>query len=246
MVVRKGVLTGIAGLSVLLALGLYGLFDKYFVAAEQEALEVREQFCDAHASCFVTGVRGSFSRWRSSYQMRSRSAKVLVRHLADRQWGRVSVAQLAALGVDTVVVARLVGDGYLHPVLPTVYAVGHRAPSVEADLTAAVLYAGPGAMLSHATALWWRGLLDQPPRTIDVSTPRRCRSLRGIRVHGRRRCRRLWHRGLPTTTVEQALLDYAAVAPLERRVGSPGFLHPGCRRDRVDPADHGPGGAPGR
>jgi predicted transcriptional regulator of viral defense system len=140
----------------------------------------------------------------------------LVRAVADRQSGRVSAAQLGALGVDTVAVARLVADGYLQSVLPRVYSVGHRAPSVEADLTAAVLYAGPGAMLSHATALWWRGLIDRQPRTIDVSTPRRCRSLRGIEVHGRRGCERIWQRRLPTTTVEQALLDYAAATALER------------------------------
>jgi hypothetical protein len=97
-----------------------------------------------------------------------------------------------------------------------VYAVGHRAPSVEADLTAAALYAGPGAMLSHATALWWHGLIEKQPARVDVSTPRRCRSLRGIRVHGRRTCERIWHERLPTTTVEQALLDFAAVAPLDR------------------------------
>jgi len=148
--------------------------------------------------------------------MRSRSAKVLVAGLADRQNGRVSVAQLAALGVDTVAVTRLVADGYLRHDLPRVYAVGHRAPSVEADVTAAVLYAGPGAMLSHATALWWRGLLDHPPWPIQVSTPRRCRSLHGIRVHGRRNRRRVWHKHLPMTTIEQALLDFATVAPLER------------------------------
>jgi predicted transcriptional regulator of viral defense system len=148
--------------------------------------------------------------------MRSRSPKVLVRAVADRQSGRVSAAQLGALGVDTVAVARLVADGYLQSVLPRVYSVGHRAPSVEADLTAAVLYAGPGAMLSHAAALWWRGLIDRQPRTIDVSTPRRCRSLRGIEVHGRRGCERIWQRRLPTTTVEQALLDYAAATALER------------------------------
>jgi Protein of unknown function (DUF559) len=87
---------------------------------------------------------------------------------------------------------------------------------VEADVTAAVLYAGPGAMLSHATALWWRGLLDHPPWPIQVSTPRRCRSLRGIKVHGRRTCRRVWHRDLPMTAIEQALLDFATTAPLER------------------------------
>ena len=148
--------------------------------------------------------------------MRSRSAKVQVARLADRQSGRVGWAQLEALGVESVVVARWVVDGYLHHVHPRVYAVGHRAPSAEADLTAAVLYAGPGAMLSHATALWWHGLIDRQPWPIEVSTPRRCRSLRGIKVHSRRDCRRVWHKGLPVTTLEQALLDYAARAPLER------------------------------
>jgi hypothetical protein len=148
--------------------------------------------------------------------MRSRSAKVFVRAVADRQHGRVSAAQLAALGIETISVARWVADGYLQPVHPRVYAVGHRAPSVEADLTAAVLYAGPGAMLSHATALWWLGMVDTPPPRIQVSTPRRCQSLRRVNVHGRRGCSRVWHKGLPTTDLEQALLDYASVAPLER------------------------------
>jgi Protein of unknown function (DUF559) len=146
--------------------------------------------------------------------MRSQSAKLLA--LAERQAGRVSWAQLMALGVESVVVARWVSDGFLHHDLPRVYAVGHRAPSVEADLTAAVLYAGPGAMLSHATALWWRGLLDHQPWPIQVSTPRRCQSLHGVKVHGRRTCERDWHKGLPTTTIEQALLDFASVAPLDR------------------------------
>jgi Protein of unknown function (DUF559) len=139
-----------------------------------------------------------------------------MRQLADRQAGRVSVAQLGALGIESWLIARWMDGGYLHQVLPRVYAVGHRAPSVEADLTAAVLYAGPGAMLSHATALWWRGLLDRQPWPIEVSTPRRCRSLEGVKVHGRRGCRRDWHNGLPMTTIEQALLDFAARASLDR------------------------------
>jgi hypothetical protein len=101
-------------------------------------------------------------------------------------------------------------------VLPRVYAVGHAARTVEADLWAAVLYAGPGAMLSHATALWWHGLIDHRPWPLQVTTPRRCRSLRGIRVYGRRTCERVPHKGLPTTTLEQAVLDFAATAPLER------------------------------
>lgn len=148
--------------------------------------------------------------------MRTRSAKELVWRLAERQSGRVGWAQLMALGIDNCMVARWVADGYLHHELPRVYAVGHRAPSTEADLTAAVLYAGPGAMLSHATALSWLGLIDKRPEPIQVSTPRRCRCLRGVKVYGRRNCERAWHKNLPTTSIEQALLDYASVAALER------------------------------
>jgi predicted transcriptional regulator of viral defense system len=148
--------------------------------------------------------------------MRTFSAKVRVRMVAERQAGRVSAFQLTALGIESVVVVRWVADGYLQPVLPRVYAVGHRAPSVEADLWAAVLYAGPGAMLSHATALWWHGLLDHRPWPLQVTTPRRCRSLDGIRVYARRAHPRITENGLPTTSLEQALLDFAASAPIER------------------------------
>lgn len=144
------------------------------------------------------------------------SQRQRVGRLADCQAGRVGAAQLRALGIESWLIARWVDGGYLHQVLPRVYAVGHRAPSVEADLTAAVLYAGPGAMLSHATALWWHGLLDHQPWPIEVSTPRRCRSLLGVKVHGRRTLERDWHKRLPATTVDQALLDFAAVAPLDR------------------------------
>src|SRR5690349_19310148 len=124
--------------------------------------------------------------------MREWSAKV--RWLAERQWGRVSWAQLVALGVDDSAISRWAASGYLHQELPRVYAVGRRAPSVGGDHTAAVLYAGPGAMLSHASALWWRGLIDKQPHPIQVSTPRRCQSLRVVKVHGRRTCTRAWHK----------------------------------------------------
>jgi Protein of unknown function (DUF559) len=146
--------------------------------------------------------------------MREWSAKV--QGLAGRQAGRVAWWQLKAVGLDDKSIVRLTEGGYLHQVHPRVYAVGHGAPSVEGDLWSAALYAGPGAMLSHATALWWHGLLDKQPWPLQVTTPRRCRSLRGIRVYGRRTCERVLHKRLPTTRVEQALLDFASVAPHER------------------------------
>jgi very-short-patch-repair endonuclease len=148
--------------------------------------------------------------------MLMRNAKEQVARLAANQFGRVGRAQLRALGVDDRTVHDWMTVGYLHRVLPRVYAVGHRAKSTEADLMAAVLYAGPGAMLSHATAAWWVGLADSRPYMIDVSTPRRPQSIPGIRVHGRRSIERDTHAGLPVTPFPQTIIDYAAKAPLSK------------------------------
>ncbi len=154
--------------------------------------------------------------WRSTNGGWDKNAKVRVGRLAERQFGRVSTDQLVRIGVSSTTIARWRDAGYLHPELPAVYAVGHRAPSVEADLAAGLLYAGPGAMLSHATAAWWFALIDRRPHTIEISTNRRCVSLPEIRVHDRREVARTWHNCLPITVVAQALLDYAATAPAER------------------------------
>lgn len=140
-------------------------------------------------------------------------ARVL--RVADLQWGRVSWRQLCELGVPRAKLTRWILDGYLRRVLPHVYAVGHVAQSVEADLTAAILYAGPGAMLSHATALWWHGLIEHQPTWIEVSTPRKYKSQPGIKVYGRRTLDPIHHRRLPTTTVSRALLDFAVTAPVD-------------------------------
>src|SRR5437764_11876946 len=146
--------------------------------------------------------------------MVNRSAKVAA--VAGRQWGLVTWAQLAGRAFDRKTISDWVRRGYLHRVHPRVYAVGHRAGGFETALAAALLYAGPGAMLSHGTAIWWLGLIDKPPSTIHISTPRRCRSLRGIKLHQRRDSTRTWHKNLPVTTVAQTLLDFASRASLNR------------------------------
>jgi hypothetical protein len=155
-------------------------------------------------------------RWRIRHPCGDENARVRVSAVAGRQFGRIGSWRLARLGVSRQSISRWVKQGYLLPSLPRVYAVGHAAPSIEGDLAAALLYAGPGAMLSHATAAWWWGLIDRRPSTIHLSTPRRCGSRRGIKVHRRRECGRGWHKGLPITTVAQTLLDFAAGASLNR------------------------------
>jgi very-short-patch-repair endonuclease len=143
----------------------------------------------------------------------TRSAKFGWR-LAGRQAGRVAAFQLRHLGVGATTAARWTRAGHLHQVLPRVYAVGHVAPSLEAELWAAVLYAGPDAALSHVTAAHWRDLADFPGPIIHVSTPRACASLPGIAVHGRRaRLSREIVDGMPITTLAQTVLDVAAATP---------------------------------
>jgi hypothetical protein len=120
------------------------------------------------------------------------------------------------LGLRDSTIGVWIETGYLEKVLPRVYAIGHRAPNREADLWAAILYAGPGAALSHATAAHWRGLIDYPPRQIEVSTPRKIASHCGVQVYARRRTERTTHNALPITSIPRMLLDLAAIA--EQRV----------------------------
>src|SRR5437764_15493146 len=138
--------------------------------------------------------------------MRNSGNKARLGREAARQWGRVSWAQIAGLEIDRATISRWIRQGYLFPRLPRVYAVGHPARSTEADLAEALLYAGPGAMLSHGTAAWWLGLVDERPKQIHISTPRQVKSLRGIKVHGRRTLERSWHKRLPTTTLAQTVV----------------------------------------
>jgi hypothetical protein len=83
-------------------------------------------------------------------------------------------------------------------------------------LWAAVLAAGPGAMLSYESAAEIAGLADKPGRLIHVTVPatRRVTSAPGIKVHVSERAERARHPAKlpPRTTVEETVLDLAAAA----------------------------------
>ena len=145
-----------------------------------------------------------------------RIAVTRMSRIARRQWGVVARGQLEQCGISAATISRWTASGRLHRIYPGVYAVGHTALSTEGRLLAAILYAGPGAALSHASAAHWWELISYMPSTTHVTSPRRRRSLRGVRVHHTQRVDRLIHRGLPVTTVARTLLDFASVAPLDR------------------------------
>jgi hypothetical protein len=55
-------------------------------------------------------------------------------------------------------------------------------------------------------------LIDYAPKRVEVSTPRDIDSLPEVRVYGRRPVDRWMRNGIPVTSIEQTVLDLAAVA----------------------------------
>jgi very-short-patch-repair endonuclease len=148
--------------------------------------------------------------------MERKSAQPTLAELARRQWGVVTRAQLAELGVRDRGIADWVRRGRLHRFYRGIYAVGHDRLMREGRWLAAVLACGPGAVLSHRDAgvLW--DLRQSNSAKIDVTVPSRNgrRPQRGIRIHRSARLRPeevTVRHGIPVTTVARTLLDLADV-----------------------------------
>lgn len=113
--------------------------------------------------------------------------------IARRQHGYVTRGQLLAAGLSARQIAYRVTTGQLTTVYAGVYAVGHVPPAPIARAAAAVLACGPGAALSHGSALaLWGAAAWRRPLEVTARSDRR-RS--GIRIH---RCRNLERRDLTT------------------------------------------------
>lgn len=148
---------------------------------------------------------------------RAGGADRVVAELAERQHGVVAWWQLKALGVGRGAIAVRVRRGSLHPVHRGVYAVGYRADSRHGRFMAAVLAAGPAAVLSHRSAgsLW--GLV-QWSGAIEVTRPTRARERSPFAFHRAAvpDDERTVLDGIPATTAPRTVLDLAAVEPRRR------------------------------
>lgn len=121
-------------------------------------------------------------------------------------------------------IRRRIASGHLVPLHRGIYAVGHRKLRREGHWLAAVLAAGPGAVLSHRHAAALHGIRSVAASQVDVSTGRQRGAQAGIRIYGRRAL----HvneitviDSVPVTTVARTLVDLAAmVSPqqMERAV----------------------------
>jgi very-short-patch-repair endonuclease len=136
----------------------------------------------------------------------------LIATLATMQYGVVSRAQLLAAGIGPGAIETRLKRHQLHPLHRGVYAVGHTALVPLAREVAALLACGPGAVLSHRSAVWFWRLLELATDLIEVTVPGSSRRRPGLIVH---RSRTLgpgdvrMHHGIPVTSPARTLLDFA-------------------------------------
>jgi hypothetical protein len=136
----------------------------------------------------------------------------------------LSCPQILAAGLTRGILTSRLKRGSWQRLYPGVYAAFSGEPSREATLWAAVLYAGPGAMLSHQTAAeLWR-LADGPSELIHVTVPsnRRVKRRSGMAVHLSRRASAAMHpsRNPPRTRLEETVIDlWASARTLDTAVG---------------------------
>ena len=131
--------------------------------------------------------------------------------MASVQHGVVARWQLTSLGMTGHMVKGRIRHGALHVVHRGVYAVGHRALTVESRWMAAVLAHGPTAVLSHRSAgqLW--GLYPRSEIWPEVTVPGSHRTKPGIVAHrGSPRADEVGTRwGIPVTGVARTMFDLA-------------------------------------
>jgi hypothetical protein len=137
--------------------------------------------------------------------------------LAVRQHGVIARAQALAQGMSLSAIDRRVQSGEWLKLLPATYALRGSPASFMRRATAAYLWAGKGALLSHDTSGVLFDLDGVSTRKISVSSPRRLSSPR-IVVH-RRPTDGLRSKVMDVvrvTSIEQTLLDLGGTLSIER------------------------------
>jgi very-short-patch-repair endonuclease len=139
--------------------------------------------------------------------------------IAAAQRTLVHVSQLRALGITRGSYDHRIAAGSLHRVLPSVVSVVDPVLELWAAETAALLYVGDDAVLSHesAAAVW--GLAATPSFVAITQMGRTAEKQDGLRLH---RVKTLdirdviIHAGFPVTTPARTLIDCAGRGPVDR------------------------------
>jgi|SRR6188474_418694 len=145
--------------------------------------------------------------------MKDRQATKVIRELAERQHGVLARWQLLEIGLGDRLNQDRVEAGILIPIFQGVFSLGHGRISRRGRWMAAVLASGPGAVLSHGSAMELWGMRGSRG---DIEVLRHSggvhRRRPGIRLHQTRSLPEnhvTVEQGIPVTTPERALLDMA-------------------------------------
>lgn len=95
-------------------------------------------------------------------------------HLVLEQHGSIETQQLAALGVTADAITANVDGGRWRALLPRVYTTTTGPPPRPTRMHAALLYAGPSAILSHRTAAEEWDMLSIGDGPVHVTVPYGC------------------------------------------------------------------------
>jgi very-short-patch-repair endonuclease len=141
-----------------------------------------------------------------------------IAQLATRQDGLVHRAQLITLGLSTAAIDHGVRAGRLIAVHRGVYAVGHASLPPRGRCRAALMAAGPSAVLSHRTAAAAWSLIPSMPPFVEVTVTRKGpRTRAGLVVHVTRRTPEVRILdSLPVTAPLRTLADLKSAPDLER------------------------------
>jgi hypothetical protein len=136
--------------------------------------------------------------------------------LLKRQSGVIAAWQIDTADLDGREVENLLRTGRWRRLRYGVYASFTGEPPRSAVLWAAVLRAGPEAILSHETAAGLYGILDDRSRLIHVTVPhpQRLRPTAGLVIHRSSRIAQTRDDGFrpPRTTIEETVFDLAEAA----------------------------------
>ncbi|MGH3150226.1 MAG: type IV toxin-antitoxin system AbiEi family antitoxin domain-containing protein, partial [Streptosporangiaceae bacterium] len=139
-----------------------------------------------------------------------------LRNQARYQRGVVSRSQALQAGLTADMIKFRVRSDRWRQIHRGVYTTFTGVPDRSAQLWAAVLSVGPGAVLSHETAAELHRLADKPSDPIHVTVPweRHIAAVRGVRQHRSLRAREIAmaQSSPPRTFVEETVLDLAQTA----------------------------------
>lgn len=137
--------------------------------------------------------------------------------VAERQHGVVSRRQLRQAGLADSAIDHALASARLFAVFRGAYGLGYRPRSSKAQLMAATLACGEGAVVSHGTAAQLLGLWDHAPEQIEVIAPIEAgRAIEGIR---RRHVplpggEEVWMQDLvPCTSPARTIVDVSGLRP---------------------------------